>query len=120
MMDKTFLVTESWFSLMAAIIFGVLGTISMKLSHCFHRLKPTLAMGFFYAISFVAMTFALNTIEISVIYGLWSGVGTILVMLLSVVLFKEKLSLKKIFFLLLIIIGIIGIQLTDGSYPFTN
>lgn len=116
MIDKSLLLTESWCSLMGAIVFGVLGTLSMKLSVCSHRLKPLLAMAAFYSISFVAMTFALKTIDVSVVYGIWSGVGTILVMIMGVFLFKETLSLRKIFFLFLIIVGIIGIQLTDGLH----
>lgn len=109
-MMNSLLLTESWCALMAAILFGVLGTISMKLSNCFREIKPTLAMGVFYSASFIAMTFALKSIEVSVVYAIWSGVGTVLAMIMGVFLFEEPISLRKAFFLGLIIIGIAGIQ----------
>lgn len=115
MMDINLLGVESCLALMVAICFGVMGTMAMKFSHGFTKLKPSLAVGVFYALSFVAMTLALKSIPISVVYAIWSGVGTILVVILSVFLFKEPISYRKAFFLLLIIIGIIGIQLSDGA-----
>jgi small multidrug resistance pump len=108
--------TESWCSLMAAIVFGVLGTISMKLSNAFQEVRPTVVMAVFYSASFVAMTFALKTIDISIVYAIWSGVGTVLAMVMSVFLFEESISLRKAFFLLLIVIGIVGLQFINGSF----
>lgn len=114
MIDKNVLITESWCSLGAAILFGVLGTISMKFSAGFTRIPATCAMAMSYFIAFVSMTFALKTLDVSMVYGIWSGAGTILVMLLSVLLFNEKMQLRKLFFLLLIVLGILGIQLANG------
>lgn len=115
MMHTQLIFMGGWCSLMAAIIFGVLGTLSMKLSNGFHRWRPTLAMGIFYSISFAAMTSALQTIPISEVYAIWSGAGTLLVSVLGVFLFNESMSWRKSFFLLMIVGGIIGIQLANGS-----
>ena len=112
---KLSLVADSWISLAIAIVFGVLGTISLKLSQGLQKLRPTLFLVFFYAVSFVGLTFAMKYIELSVVYAVWSGVGTVLVSLVGIFYFNESVSFRKIIFLLLIVFGVIGIHLSDGS-----
>ncbi len=111
---KISLLTDSWICLAIAIIFGVLGTISMKLSHGLQKLKPAIWLAIFYSISFVALTFAMKHIELSVVYAVWSGVGTVLVATIGIIHFHESISIKKIIFLALIILGVIGVHLSDG------
>jgi small multidrug resistance pump len=111
-MINTFAFT-SWIALAIAIISGVLGTISMKLSHGLQRLKPTVFLIIFYLISFVALTFAMKHIHLSVVYAIWSGAGTVLVASIGIIHFNETVSLRKIAFLMLIVIGVLGIHLSD-------
>ena len=106
--------TNSWISLLIAILFGVMGTISMKLSHGLKYKKPIIYLAIFYLISFVALTFAMKHIELSVVYAVWSGVGTVLVASIGIIYFNESISIQKVIFLMLIVIGVIGIHLTDG------
>jgi small multidrug resistance pump len=106
-------IIDSWISLTLAIIFGVLGTISLKLSHGLQRLKPSLCLILFYSLSFSAMTFAMKYIDLSIVYAVWSGIGTALVYTISFIFFKEAISFRKFFFLSLIILGVIGIHLSD-------
>lgn len=109
-------VFESWLSLAIAIIFGVLGTISMKISHGLEHIKPAISLAIFYSISFVAMTFAIKYIQLSVVYAVWSGVGTVMVSMVGIMYFNEVLSLRKVIFLQLIVVGVIGIHLGNGIH----
>ena len=109
-------IIECWISLAVAIVFGVLGTISMKISHGLEYVKPAICLAIFYTISFVALTFAMKYIQLSVVYAVWSGVGTVLVTAVGVFYFNESVSIRKLCFLMLIIIGVIGIHLSDGIY----
>jgi small multidrug resistance pump len=104
------LVFGGWVSLVLAILFGVMGTIFLKLSDGFQRLKPVFYLVFFYSFSFIALTFAIKYIELSIVYAVWSGVGTILVASISAYYFQESFSLRKIIFLMFIILGVIGIH----------
>jgi small multidrug resistance pump len=106
-------VAQGWVSLVVAIIFGVLGTIFMKLSHGLRHLRPTMYCGLSYLVSFAAMTLAVTVIQLSVVYAVWSGVGTILVSMVGILYFNEHLSRRKVLFLLLIVMGVIGIHLGD-------
>lgn len=102
--------TESWLMLGIAIFFGVLGAIAMKLSNGMQKIKPMIYIILFYSISFVALTFAVNYIDLSVVYAIWSGAGTALVVTTGILFFGEKISLSKLFFITLIIIGVIGMH----------
>ncbi len=111
---KLSLMADSWICLSVAIIFGVMGTVFMKLSHGLRRIKPTILLSISYTICFVALTFAMKYIELSVVYAVWSGAGTILVAGVGVFYFGESLSLRKVLFLMLIVIGVIGMHISDG------
>lgn len=104
---------SGWY-LTVAILFGVLGTVSMKLSHGLQKWKPSLSLIVFYLISFVALTLALHGMDVSIVYAIWSGVGTILVAIIGVLIFEESLSIKKIISLCLVVIGVLGIHLMNA------
>lgn len=104
---------SSGLCLLIAILFGVFGTVSMKLSNGLQNLKPSLCLLIFYIISFAALTLAVQGVDVSIVYAIWSGVGTILVTIIGVLLFNESISLKKVISILLIVIGVLGINLTN-------
>lgn len=108
--------SSSWMYLIIAIPFGVLGTVSMKLSHGFKKWKPSLFLSIFYIISFVAMTLAIQGIDISIVYAIWSGVGTIFVAIIGVLVFEESVSFRKVASLMLIVIGVIGMHLGNVGH----
>ena len=107
-------IVNYWIYLLIAIPFGVLGTISMKLSDGLKKWKPSVSLFICYVISFCALTMALRGIEMSVVYAIWSGIGTILVAMVGIAVFEESISWKKIMCILLIVAGVIGIQLADA------
>lgn len=108
--------TSSSLCLLVAILFGVFGTISMKLSNGLQKLKPSLCLLFFYIISFAALTLAIQGVDVSIVYAIWSGVGTILVAIIGVFMFNESISFKKVISILLIVIGVLGIHLTNAHH----
>ncbi|UFJ39828.1 multidrug efflux SMR transporter [Brevibacillus humidisoli] len=101
----------NWFYLILAIVLEVAGTTSMKMSQGFTKVFPSLLMFFFYAASLVSLTVALKYIEVGVAYAIWSGVGTALIAVLGILIFKESATLLKIGSLVLIILGVIGLNL---------
>ena len=73
-----------------AIMLEVSGTVSMKLSDGFSKLWPSIFIFIFYAASFVALTFAIKKIDISVAYAIWSGVGTALIALVGILYLRKR------------------------------
>ena len=101
-----------WFYLILAITLEVAGTTFMKFSEGFTKTAPSVAMFVLYILSLTALTFALKRFEVSTAYAIWSGLGTALITAVGIVLFKESVSVVKILSIVLIIIGVVGLQLT--------
>ena len=49
-------------------------------------------------------------------YAIWSGVGTALITIVGIYLFKEQISLLKIGSIALIILGVAGLHIANKSY----
>jgi len=104
-----------WLILSFAIILEVSGTVSMKLSDGFTKIIPSVFIFVFYAASFVALTFAIKKIEISVAYAVWSGVGTALIALIGILYFKEAATMLKFASIFLIIAGVVGLKIGSNT-----
>lgn len=107
----------SWLYLILAIVLEVSGTTCMKVSHGFTRLVPSVLMFVLYGLSLSSLTLALKRIEVSVAYAVWSAVGTALIATIGIVWFRETLNLLKVASLALIIIGVVGLHLSQGGDP---
>jgi small multidrug resistance pump len=106
----------SWLLLVAAILLEVCGTTCMKLSQGFTRLTPSVLLFVFYGLSFGAMTLAIKRIEVSTAYAIWSGLGTALIAAVGILWFKESFSFVKAASLTLIILGIVGLNLSVPTH----
>jgi small multidrug resistance pump len=102
----------SWIYLIAAILFEVAGTTSMKLSEGFTRTIPSVLIFVCYGICFSFLTLSLKRIEVSVAYAVWSGLGTTLIASIGVIWFRESMSIAKFLSIVLIIMGVIGVNST--------
>ena len=107
---------NAWLILLVAIVLEVCGTTSMKLSQGFTKLTPSVLIFVFYGLSFVALTLCLRYMDVSVAYAVWSGLGTLLIAAIGIAYFKEPLTLVKIGSLILIIVGVIGVNLSGNSH----
>ena len=110
----TLTVMSSWLLLFFAIVTEVSGTTCMKLSKGFTELWPTILVFVFYGFSFTASTFALKTIDLSIAYAVWMGLGTAIIVFVGMIWFKESLSLVKALALLMIIVGVVLLNLSSS------
>jgi small multidrug resistance pump len=104
-----------WIYLGVAILFEVAGTTAMKLSDGFTRPAPSVLLFVFYGFAFVALTLALRTVELSVAYAIWSGVGTALIAVLAFLFFAEAITPWRLVCLALIVIGLVGLHLGSSA-----
>lgn len=101
----------SWLYLLAAILFEVAGTSMMNLAEGFTKLVPSIFIFLFYGLSLAALTVSLKQIDLSVAYAVWSGLGTALIALIGVLWFREPMTALKMGSLLLIVVGVVGLNL---------
>ena len=106
---------SSWFLLMIAIGFEVAGTTCMKLSNGFTRLWPSIGIYAFFALALLFLTLALKRLDVGLLYAVWSGVGTLAIVIIGMVLFGESMSALKVLFIALILIGVIGLKILSSS-----
>ncbi|WP_304487066.1 MULTISPECIES: DMT family transporter [unclassified Dysgonomonas] len=104
----------SWLLLFLAGLCEIGFVTMMKLSKGFKILKFSVLTILFMAVSFTLLSTALRTIQIGVGYAVWSGIGAIGSVLAGMIFFKESKDIKKLFFISLIIIGIVGLKLSTN------
>lgn len=105
----------AWAYLALAIFFEIAGTTALKMSDGFVRLTPTLLILPAYAVSFGFLGIAIREIPLGVAYAIWSAVGTAAIAAISIALFREPITLAKVAFIGVIIIGVVGLQLVGAS-----
>jgi small multidrug resistance pump len=101
--------------LLCAILFEVLGTIAMKYSEGFTKVIPSLLIVVAYGICFVSLTIALKSLPMSLVYAIWAGVGTALMVILGQVFFEEPLTYSKALATLLIVAGVVMLNLGESA-----
>jgi len=101
---------QAWWLLGVAILFEISGTVCMRLSEGFTRITPSLLLFVFYAISFGINTFVIKVLGLSVVYAVWSGVGTVLTAAIGIWYFKEPATALKLASIGLVVIGVMGVH----------
>ncbi len=103
-----------WMFLAAAIVFEVGGTTLLKMSEGFTRWAFAASALAVYGVSFLFLSFALRTIDVGVAYAIWSGLGTVLVVIVGYLVFGEPMTALKLGFVAMIVAGVIGLHLTSS------
>lgn len=102
-----------WMYLALGIIFEVLGTLCMKFANGFTKLVPSVFVFIFYGLSLALLVLVLEKFEVSIAYAIWASLGTALIAIIGIVFFNEPVSTAKVVSILLIILGILGLELFD-------
>lgn len=109
-MLPTLTIPQAWAVLSGAIFFEVCGTTCMRLAEGFTRVTPSVLIFVFYAASFALNTIVIKTLGLSVVYAVWSGVGTVLTAMIGFLYFKEPATAIKMVSIGLIVIGVMGLH----------
>lgn len=102
--------TVAWLYLILAILTEVAGTTAMKLSAGFTHLEPSIFIIIFYTFSFMFFALSIRRLDLGFAYAAWSGLGTLLISVVGIIVFHEPLTVIKSFALLFIIIGVMGLK----------
>ncbi|GAB6181279.1 quaternary ammonium compound efflux SMR transporter QacH [Desulfotomaculum defluvii] len=97
--------------LMLAIVSELIGTSLLKASDGFSKLYPTIGLLVSFSLAFFFLSLSLKTIPLNLAYAIWSGLGTIATVIISIVIWKEQVNLASISGITLIIIGVIVLNL---------
>lgn len=90
-----------------AIVGEVIGTNFMKASAGFTRLVPSVVTVVAYIACFYFFAQSLKTVNLSVAYATWGGLGIILTSIVAVTVWHESISWPELLGIVLIIVGVV-------------
>jgi quaternary ammonium compound-resistance protein SugE len=104
-----------WTYLVIAGLFECAWAIGLKFTVGFTRLWPSLFTILSMVISFWLLSLAMRSIPVGTAYAVWTGIGAVGVAVLGMAIFGESRDLMRVFCLLLIVSGIVGLKLVSST-----
>lgn len=101
----------AWTILIVAGLFETGWAIGMKYSEGFSKIWPSVITIVCMAISVVLLAMSLKILPVGTAYAVWTGIGAVGTVILGILLLKEPYGFFRIFFIFLIIIGIVGLKI---------
>lgn len=105
----------AWVYLVIAGLLETVWAVGLKYTEGFTKLWPSVGTLVAMAASIFLLSMALRTLPIGTGYAIWTGIGTVGVAIMGVMLFGESLSLLRMLFLLMIVVGILGLKLVSAD-----
>ncbi|PRD42587.1 ligand-binding protein SH3 [Phyllobacterium phragmitis] len=105
----------SWLYLGIAVIFEIAVAISAGNARGFTRLGWTISTLVSGAIATFFLSLALLTFDVGVGYAIWTSVAGVGIAILGTLFFGQRLTLKKIFGIALVIGGVVGLRLSGAA-----
>ncbi|MFA4868018.1 MAG: SMR family transporter [Pedobacter sp.] len=101
---------KTYLFLFVAIVFEIIATSSLKASEQFSKLWPSVITIAGYVAAFYFLSLSLNKLNLGIAYAIWSGVGIVVISIVGLLLFKQKLDLPAIIGIALIVCGVVVIN----------
>lgn len=106
-----------WIFLLLAGFLEVGWTFGLKYSEGFTQLVPSIITVVLLAASFMLFARAMRTIEIGVAYAMFTGMGTAGTVIAGILVLNEPADFWRLFFITLLIAGIVGLKLVSKDKP---
>lgn len=104
----------AWLLLFVAGGVEIIFALSLKYNEGFTKLWPSIITAITGIGSFGLLMLAIKTLPIGTAYAVWTGIGAVGVAIMGILLFKESMDWMRLLSISLVIIGIIGLKLTDS------
>ena len=102
-----------WIYLSLGILFEIIALVFMKKSDGFTKLSPILFVYLFYYLALGCLILVLRKMDTSVAYAIWASGGIFIIALVGILFLNEPVSVIKIVSMLLILLGVIGLEFFD-------
>lgn len=103
----------AWLLLVVSGLMEIVWAYTMKLSHGFTVLWPSIITIVILTVSFFMLAKAVNVLGIGLSYAVFTGIGVVGTTLISIFVLDEGASPLKLISLGLLIVGILGLKLCD-------
>ncbi len=105
----------AWVYLLVAGGFEIVWATGLKYTDGFSRLWPSVGTVAAMSVSMVFLALALRAIPIGTAYAIWTGIGAVGVAIMGIMLFNEPRDAMRLFFIFVIIAGIVGLKLSSTT-----
>ena len=102
----------AWFLVVVAGAFETAFAVLLKQSAHFTKLWPTVGFAACALASFGMLSYAVTKLEIGPAYAVWTGIGAAGTAVVGMILLDESVSVLKIASIALIVVGVIGLNLS--------
>ncbi len=102
-----------WLILFIAGLFEVAWAIGLKYTNGFSKVVPSIFTIASMIISMGLLAYAVKHIPVGTAYAVWTGIGAVGTAILGIILFNESKELLRIFFIFLIVVGIVGLKIVS-------
>ncbi|WJE52371.1 multidrug efflux SMR transporter [Bacillus cereus] len=106
---------KAFLFLAIAIVSEVFGTTMLKVSNGFTKVLPSIGVVLGFASAFFFLSKALQHIQLSTAYAIWSGVGTALTALIGVLVWKDVFTWQTAVGIVLIIGGVVVLNMSGSG-----
>ncbi|HEY3269636.1 MAG TPA: SMR family transporter [Geothrix sp.] len=103
---------RSWILLLVAGLLETAWAIGLKYTHGFTRPLISVLTGLAIVGSMILLGLAARDLPIGTAYAVWVGIGAFGAAVLGMVLFREPVTPARIFFLVLLLVAVIGLKAT--------
>ncbi|MBX5494282.1 MAG: quaternary ammonium compound efflux SMR transporter SugE [Bryobacteraceae bacterium] len=105
----------AWLVLVIAGLLEVVWAVGLKYAAGFTRLWPSVATLTAMVLSVVLLGLAVRALPLGTAYAVWTGIGTVGTVIVGILLFGESASFLRLFCILLIVSGIVGLKLVTSN-----
>lgn len=106
---------NAYLALGIAIVAEVIATTALKASDSFSRPLPALIAVIGYAIAFYFLTITLRTVPTGIAYAIWSGLGIVLITMVSFIVYRQTIDLAGLLGMALIVAGVVVLNVFSKS-----
>lgn len=99
-------VRRGWIYLSLTVILEIIATLALRASNGFSVLIPSVISLSAYAATVVVLSLALQTIPMGITYVVWTAAGTAGVVIFSILLFQDTMSIPAWIGIGLVILGV--------------
>lgn len=100
-----------WIVLVIAGLLETFWAVCLKYSEGFTKLAPSILTVAGMIASFYLLSLSLKQLPLGTAYAVWTGIGTVGTLFVSIFLFREPVSVLQVLCVSLIVIGIVGLKL---------
>jgi quaternary ammonium compound-resistance protein SugE len=102
----------SWILLIAAGLLEAIWAVGLKFTHGFTKPIPSLIVGSAIVGSMILLALALRDLPVGTAYAVWVSIGILGAAIAQPLIFNEPLRGIQVFFLVLLLIAVVGLKVT--------